>query len=86
MRIVRLVGSAVTAIVLLGVFFRLEGLHARILLAVWPQYPDALPFQGGSMWQMGVRTVQLGTEGAIELLYKMFNPGEEGKPMSINSQ
>jgi type IV secretory pathway VirB4 component len=32
----------------------------------------------------GVRTVQLGTEEAIELLYKMFNPGEEGKPMTIN--
>jgi type IV secretory pathway VirB4 component len=33
----------------------------------------------------GVRTVQLGTEEAIELLYKMFNPGEEGKPMAINN-
>ena len=33
----------------------------------------------------GVRTVQLGTEEAIELLYKMFNPGEEGKPMPISS-
>jgi hypothetical protein len=32
-----------------------------------------------------VRTVQLGTEEAIELLYKMFNPGEEGKPMPINN-
>ncbi len=31
----------------------------------------------------GVRTVQLGTEEAIELLYKMFNPGEEGKPITI---
>ena len=31
----------------------------------------------------GVRTIQLGTEEAIELLYKMFNPGEEGKPMPI---
>ncbi len=31
----------------------------------------------------GVRSVQLGTEEAIELLYKMFNPGEEGKPMSL---
>lgn len=31
----------------------------------------------------GVRTVQLGTEEAIELLYKMFNPGEEGKPMAV---
>lgn len=33
----------------------------------------------------GVRTVQLGTEEAIELLYKMFNPGEEGKPMSLET-
>ncbi len=32
----------------------------------------------------GVRTVQLGTEEAIELLYKMFNPGEEGKPMPLS--
>lgn len=31
----------------------------------------------------GVRTVQLGTEEAIELLYKMFNPGEQGKPMPL---
>lgn len=34
----------------------------------------------------GVRTVQLGTEEAIELLYKMFNPGEEGKPMTLQNQ
>jgi len=34
----------------------------------------------------GVRTVQLGTEEAIELLYKMFNPGEEGKPMTLNAE
>ncbi len=34
----------------------------------------------------GVRTVQLGTEEAIELLYKMFNPGEEGKPMPLTGQ
>lgn len=31
----------------------------------------------------GVRTVQLKTEEAIELLYKMFNPGEQGKPMAV---
>ena len=31
----------------------------------------------------GVRTVQLGTEETIELLYKLFNPGEEGKPMPV---
>ncbi len=34
----------------------------------------------------GVRTVQLGTEEAIELFYKLFNPGEEGKPMPLNSE
>lgn len=34
----------------------------------------------------GVRTVQLGTEEAIELLYKMFNPGEDSKPMPLESQ
>ena len=34
----------------------------------------------------GVRTVQLGTEEAIELLYKMFNPGEQGKPMALEEQ
>src|SRR3989338_7444293 len=34
----------------------------------------------------GVRTVQLGTEEAIELLYKLFNPGEEGKPVSLVNQ
>ncbi len=32
----------------------------------------------------GVRTVQLGTEEAIELFYKLFNPGEAGKPMPLN--
>lgn len=32
----------------------------------------------------GVRTVLLGTEEAIELLYKLFNPGEEGKPMPMS--
>ena len=33
----------------------------------------------------GVRTVQLGTEEGIELLYKLFNPGEEGKPMTLET-
>ena len=34
----------------------------------------------------GVRTVQLGTEEAVELLYKMFNPGEDSKPMPLADQ
>lgn len=33
----------------------------------------------------GVRTVQLGTEEVIELLYKLFNPGEEGKPIPASA-
>ncbi|MBO8141477.1 MAG: ABC transporter permease [Firmicutes bacterium] len=56
---VRLLGTVAAAIVLLGIFFRLDSLHARVLLALWPEYPHALPFQGGNMWEMGVRTVQL---------------------------
>jgi hypothetical protein len=31
----------------------------------------------------GVRTVELGTEEAVELLYKMFNPGDQEKPMNV---
>jgi type IV secretory pathway VirB4 component len=34
----------------------------------------------------GVRTVQLGSEEAIELLYRMFNPGEQDKPVHILEQ
>src|SRR5690606_34622297 len=31
----------------------------------------------------GVRTVQLDTEEVIELLYKIFNPGERDKPTQM---
>jgi hypothetical protein len=31
----------------------------------------------------GVRTVQLGSEEAIELFYKIFNPGEQDKPIPV---
>jgi len=34
----------------------------------------------------GVRTVPLGTEEVIELLYKEFNPGELEKPIALNNQ
>ncbi len=34
----------------------------------------------------GVRTAQLGTEEVIELLYKLFNPGERSKPISVDAQ
>jgi len=31
----------------------------------------------------GVRTIQLGTEEVIELLYRLFNPGERSKPVAM---
>ena len=34
----------------------------------------------------GVRTVPLGSEETIELLYKLFNPGEQDKPMQLEGQ
>lgn len=34
----------------------------------------------------GLRLVQLGTEEAVELFYKMFNPGELDKPISLLGQ
>jgi len=33
----------------------------------------------------GVRVIQLGTEEVIELFYKLFNPGEQEKPIKLNS-
>ncbi len=32
----------------------------------------------------GIRAVQLGTEEAVELFYKIFNPGDMDKPVQIN--
>lgn len=34
----------------------------------------------------GIRAAQLGTEELVELYYKMFNPGELGKPMPVGQQ
>lgn len=35
------------------------------------------------LMRSGVRTVPLGSEETIELLYKLFNPGEQDKPMDL---
>ncbi|MFA5841520.1 MAG: hypothetical protein WC835_00980 [Candidatus Paceibacterota bacterium] len=35
------------------------------------------------MSRLGIRVVELGTEEAIELFYKLFNPGEAEKPISL---
>ena len=34
----------------------------------------------------GVRTVQLDTEEVVELLYRIFNPGEQDKPVQMTNQ
>lgn len=34
--------------------------------------------------RVGLRVVRLGTEEIVELLYKMFNPGESEKPIQVN--
>ncbi len=39
---------------------------------------------GQGLSRIGVRTVQLGTEEAIELFYKIFNPGELEKPIKLS--
>lgn len=38
--------------------------------------------QGGLM-RCGIRSVSLGTEEAIEILYKLFNPGDTEKPIKL---
>lgn len=37
------------------------------------------------LMRTGVRVVQLGTEETVELFYKLFNPGELEKPISLNN-
>ncbi|HEY4486295.1 MAG TPA: hypothetical protein VJB70_00990 [Candidatus Paceibacterota bacterium] len=34
----------------------------------------------------GIRTIDLGTEELVELFYKIFNPGELEKPLSVSAQ
>ena len=38
------------------------------------------------LMRTGVRVVQLGTEETVELFYKLFNPGELEKPISLINQ
>lgn len=38
------------------------------------------------MARTGIRIVNLGTEEIIELFYKMFNPGDQSKPIALNDQ
>lgn len=40
----------------------------------------------GGLGSTGVRTVALGTEEVVELLYKQFNPGELEKPIALDRQ
>jgi len=36
--------------------------------------------------RVGIRVAQLGTEELVELYYKLFNPGELGKPLPVGQQ
>ena len=38
------------------------------------------------MARTGIRIVSLGTEEIIELFYKMFNPGDTSKPITLNDE
>lgn len=38
----------------------------------------------GGISRTGLKAVRLGTEEAIEVLYRIFNPGESEKPVQIN--
>jgi len=49
------------------------------------QLEQRLTFVGGGLATIGVRAVPLGTEEAIELLYRSFNPGELENPIRLDS-
>lgn len=38
------------------------------------------------LMRTGVRVIQLGTEETVELFYKLFNPGELEKPISLSNR
>ncbi len=38
----------------------------------------------GGISRMGIKAIRLGTEEAVEVLYRIFNPGENEKPIHVN--
>lgn len=59
MRALRPFLEAAVALGLLVGFFTLDDLHIHVLRSIWPQYADELPFEGGNMLELGLRTVEL---------------------------
>ncbi|AEB12249.1 ABC transporter permease [Marinithermus hydrothermalis] len=58
----RLLGPVLQALLSLGLligFFSLDELHARVMLAIWPEYADDIPYPGGDMLRLGLRTIEL---------------------------
>jgi len=49
------------------------------------QLEQRLTLVGGGLASIGVRAVPLGTEEAIELLYRSFNPGELENPIRLDT-
>jgi type IV secretory pathway VirB4 component len=50
------------------------------------QLEQRMSIVAGGLGGTGVRTVPLGTEEVVELLYKQFNPGELEKPIALDRQ
>jgi type IV secretory pathway VirB4 component len=47
------------------------------------QLEQRLSAVAGGLERTGIKIVQLGTEEVVELYYKLFNPGETGKPARV---
>ena len=50
------------------------------------QLEQRMAVVGQGLTRSGVRTLKLGTEEVIELYYKIFNPGEQEKPINLNQE
>lgn len=48
------------------------------------QLEERLGVVSQGLMRSGIRSVQLGTEEIIELFYKIFNPGDNEKPMQVS--
>ncbi len=50
------------------------------------QLDQRLSIVSGGLARCGIRTVVLGTEEVVEVFYKLFNPGDMDKPISLTQK
>ncbi len=50
------------------------------------QLDQRLSIVSGGLSRCGIRTVVLGTEEVVEVFYKLFNPGDMDKPISLTQK